>query len=83
MTILIVLLSYRYLGGTYMLPVYILLAGISTEFIADFGFSVTTTKETYFVGSWVDMLFMTGIYLVSVSLVLFSTQRLEEHKHVS
>lgn len=83
MILLVVLLSYRYLGGIYKSAIYVMFVGFVFEFFADFAFTVTTYNETFFVASWVDFLFLISTSLVSISLILFSPQRLNEVKHVN
>lgn len=78
LVILAILLSYNYLGGKYRFAIYMLLFGIFIEYLGDIGFTKTINNDTYYVGNWVDMLFITGIFIVSISLVFLSPSRLEE-----
>lgn len=70
--LLTLVLSFGQLGGKYRLAIYILLLGFVIEYFADFGFSFTTSNETFFVGNWVDLLFLTSTFLVSFSVTLLS-----------
>lgn len=70
--LLTLVLSFGQLGGKYRFAIYILLIGFVVEYFADFGFSFTTSAETFFVGNWVDLLFLTSTFLVSYSVTLLS-----------
>jgi hypothetical protein len=73
----IMFLSAKYLGGVYRLSIYLLFSGFVAEFIADFGFTVTTYNETFYVASWVDLVFLVSTTLVSLALITFSPERLK------
>lgn len=62
-------LSFKYLGGRYKTPIFILLAGFVVNYFADFAFSWTTLQGTFFVASWVDLLFMTAMTALSMGVV--------------
>lgn len=65
-------LSRDYLGGIYKKPITILILGFLVNYLSDFTFSLTTTNETYFNGHFVDILFLTAMYLIAISLSLMS-----------
>jgi len=65
-------LSMDFLGGIYKKPITILILAFLVNYLADFTFSLTTTNETYFNGHFVDILFMTAMYLFATSLSLMS-----------
>lgn len=65
-------LSFNYLGGTFKLPIMFVLFGFVLNYIADFSFSYTTTVETFYVASWVDLLFTTTMFILSLGLSFFS-----------
>ncbi len=65
-------LSSGFLGGKYRTPILVLMLAFLVNFFADITFSYTTTNETYFNGYYPDMLFATGMFLFSLSLVLMS-----------
>lgn len=67
-------LSFKYIGGKYKWPVLVILLGVVVNYFADFGFSYTTTIETFYNGSWVDLLFSTAMFLVSFGVNNFSTE---------
>lgn len=58
-------LSLKYLGGKFKWPVYIILLGFVTMFLADFSFSYTTTVNTYYNGSFPDLLFAAAMFIIS------------------
>jgi hypothetical protein len=61
-------LSSGYLGGRYKIAIYTILLGYGVMYAADFAFSYTTTKEVYYNGHWVDLLFPTAMALLSYGL---------------
>lgn len=63
-------LSSGFLGGRYRAPITVLTLALLVNFFADIMFSYTTTNETYYNGSFVDMLFVTGMFLFALSLTL-------------
>jgi len=66
-------LSRNFLGGKYKVPIIILIIAFLVNYLADFIFSYTTTNETYFNGHFVDFLFVTAMYLLSMYLSLMTT----------
>jgi len=67
-------LSYRYFGGKYRLPIYLILSAFTINYFGDFLFSYTTTVETYYNGSLADVLFTTTMYVLSVGIVLLDSR---------
>jgi two-component system, sensor histidine kinase PdtaS len=65
-------LSMDFLGGLYKKPITILILGFIVNYLADFTFSLTTTSGTYFNGHFVDMLFLTAMYFIALSLSIMS-----------
>jgi len=65
-------LSMNFLGGRYKTPITILILAFIVNYLADFTFSLSTTKGTYFNGHFVDFLFVTAMYLLSMSLSLMT-----------
>jgi hypothetical protein len=61
-------LSFGYLGGRFKIPIWTLLAGFVANYAADFAFSWTTTQGTFFVGGFVDLLFMTAMTLLALGV---------------
>ena len=73
-------LSLKYLGGIFKLPVLIIFFGFILNFISDFSFSYTTTKESFFVASWVDFLFLSTMFVISFGVSIFDPNILDESK---
>ena len=67
-------LSYRYFGGKYRLPIYLILSAFTINYFGDFLFSYTTTVETYYNGSLADVLFTTTMYVLSVGIALLDSR---------
>lgn len=61
-------LSFKYLGGRYRFPVMIMLLGFVINYVADIGFSYTTTVETFYNGNWVDLVFATAMFALSFGI---------------
>lgn len=59
-------LSVNYFGGKFKTAIYFILAGFVLNYISDFAFSYTTTLETFYVASWVDLLFLTTMSVLSL-----------------
>ncbi len=68
-------LSWRYLGGKYQTPILFLLAGFVLNYFADFAFSWTTLTGTFFVASWVDLLFMSAMSALAIGVIGLSPNR--------
>lgn len=71
MAFLVYGLSFQYLGGRFKFPVLVLLSGFVVNYMADFGFSYTTTTGSFYNGSWVDLLFATAVFLLSFAINSF------------
>ncbi len=78
LSLLIYGLSFAYLGGKYKLPILLLLLGFVLNYISDLSFSYTTTVESFYVGSWVDLLFSLTMYCLSLGLLGFNTSILNQ-----
>ncbi len=65
MALLVYGLSFECLGGRFKWPVLILLSGFVVNYLADFGFSFTTTTGAFYNGNWVDLLFAGAMFLIS------------------
>ncbi len=61
-------LSYGYLGGSFRKPIVIILIAFTFAYVTDFAFSYTTTTGTFFVANWVDLLYATTFFLISLGL---------------
>jgi len=71
-------LSREFLGGRYKAPIVVLIVGFMVNYLSDFTFSLTTTNETYFNGHFVDPLFTTAMFLLSLSLSMMKPPISEE-----
>jgi len=71
-------LSYNFLGGHYRKAVWFLTAAFVANYFSDFLFSYTTTQETYFNGHFVDFLFATTMFILSLGLSMLDTQLLSK-----
>ncbi len=69
LTILTLLLSRKFLGGIMRTPILFILIALLFEYIADFLFPYTVSKETYFAGSYVDYLYVIAYSLMALSLI--------------
>ncbi len=65
-------LSRNFLGGMYRVPILTLLSGFVLNYFSDFLFSYTTTNGTYYNGHFVDFLFTTTMFVLSISLTMIS-----------
>lgn len=58
----------KYLGGKYKLPIIILMLGFLLNYFTDFMFSYTTTVESYYNGHFVDLMFLTTMFVLSLGV---------------
>lgn len=77
MSALVYSLSFSYLGGRFKIPIYLILVGFIVNYMADFSFSYTTTVETFFSGNWVDLLFATAMFIISLGLTFLSPDKIK------
>ena len=63
-------LSYKYFGGVFKKAIYAILLGFVVLYFADFSFSYTTTLETFFPADWVDYLFTTAMFILSIGIAM-------------
>lgn len=68
-------LSFRYLGGRYLLDIAAILAGLGVMFIADSVFSYTTTVGTYYNGNFGDLLLTIGLFFLTFGVLGFYSLR--------
>lgn len=74
-------LSYNYFGGKFKSAIYLVLLGFVINYIADFSFSYTTTNETFYVANWVDLIFTTAMFTLSLGVSLFDPNTLDKEKN--
>ena len=67
--------SKKFLGGRYKIPVLILLFGFLSIYISDFIFVFTTSSGTYFNGHFVDFLYTTTMFILSLGVVTLDPER--------
>lgn len=79
LSLLIYGLSFNYLGGTFKKPILIILFGFVLNYFADFSFSYTTTIETFYVGSWVDFIFMTAMMFLAIGVTMFDSKSIDKN----
>ena len=70
-------LSYNYFGGVYKKSIYIILFGFVILYCADFLFSYLTTLGTWRPADWVDLLFTTAMFVLSMGIMMLDTRRSE------
>lgn len=70
LAVLLFSLSFNYLGGKYKTPILLILGGFVLNYIADFSFSYTTTIGTFFVANWIDLLFASTMFVLSLGVNL-------------
>ncbi len=70
----------KFLGGVYKIPIMILFVGFLLNYLGDFIFVFTTSKETYFNGHIVDLLYTTSMFALSLGLSMLSPNILDNKK---
>lgn len=75
-------LSFNYLGGKLKLPIFMIIAGFVMNYIADVSFTYTNTLETFYVASWVDLLYVTTFALLGIGVNLFDQRALKENQGI-
>lgn len=71
-------LSFKYLGGRYLVDIVAILAGLAVMFVGDTVFSYTTTVGTYYNAQFGDLLLSTGTFLLSYGALGFSTFKTDD-----
>jgi len=61
-------LSYKVFGGRFKWPINLLFFGQFLLYLGDFLFSYTTTRGTYYVGDWNDLIFVNALFLITLSV---------------
>ena len=61
-------LSYQVFGGRFKSAINILFIGFLMTYVTDAIFSYTTTQETYYTSNWVDLLFVTSMFLIAIGV---------------
>lgn len=64
-------LSFRYMGGRYLMDIIAVLVGLCIMFIADTVFSYTTTVGSFYDGDFGDLILTIGLFLLSFGVLGF------------
>ncbi len=64
-------LYFEFLVKKYRYGIFSVLLGMATMFFADFSFSYTTTRGTYFNANFSDFLFTLGVFLLTFGAMFF------------
>lgn len=75
---LLYVLSAKYLGGLFKIPILIIIVGFLINYFADMVFTYTNTLGTFYVASWVDMLYTTALFFVAFGVNLINIPALED-----
>jgi len=78
-TVLIYSLSFNYLGGFFKWPIIIIIGGFIFNYIADFIFIYTVTKETFYVGDFGDLFYVIAFFLLGLGVSLMDVNRLNDN----
>src|SRR4029079_9770821 len=68
------ILSAKYLGGYYRSAILAVFTGLGLMFVADFVFSWTTTKGTFYNADWGDLMLSTGLFLLTFGIAGFTSR---------
>jgi len=70
-------LSFKFLGGFFKWPIIFILGGFVLNYLGDFSFVFTVTKETFFVANWVDFIYTLTFFCIGFGVSLINPQRLD------
>lgn len=73
--ILISGLSIRHMGNSYALDIVAMFVGLIVFVVADTIYSYTTTVGTYYNGNFGDLIYTTGLFLLSFGVLGFSNSK--------
>jgi hypothetical protein len=74
LSLVILGLSFNYLGGQYKLSILSILFGFGFMYLADFIFSYTTALGTFYNGNWGDLFFTIALFLITFGILGFCTR---------
>lgn len=77
-TLLVYGLSFKFLGGFFKWPILFALGGFVLNYLGDFSFVYTVTKETFFVANWVDLIYTLTFFCIGLGVSLINPQRLNQ-----
>jgi hypothetical protein len=63
-------LSFKYLGGFFKWSIIMVLTGFVLNYVGDFSFVYLTTKNTYFVADWVDLVYTSAFFCLGFGATL-------------
>lgn len=66
-------LSFKYLGGRYLVDIISILIGLAVMTVADAVFSYTTTLGTFYNGQFGDLLLTLGLFFLTYGVLGFSS----------
>lgn len=66
---LVLLLSYKLLGGIMRMPIFVILIALIMQYFADFNFLYQFSRETWYVGGYGDILYMIAYSLMAMALI--------------
>lgn len=75
---LLYFLSKKFLGGVYKTPILVLFSGFLFFYFSDFLFSYTTTQGTYYNGHFVDFLFTTTMFVLSIGVITLDPKKISD-----
>lgn len=79
-SLLIYQLCVGKINRMYSAPI-IFLVGFFFHYIGDVAYFISLAKETFYVGSWIDLMFFTGVFFQSISMVQFiESERIERSR---
>lgn len=67
-------LSFKYLGGRYLLEIISILLGLAVMTVADTVFSYTTTTGTFYNGQFGDLLLTLGLFFITFGILGFCSK---------
>ena len=70
-------LIHKFLGGLFKNTIRLTFFGFVMIYIADVAYSYTVNQETFYVGCWVDVLYLSTITIMSIAMTGFNRDRLE------
>lgn len=76
-------LSFNYLGGLLKMPILIVLSGFVLNYITDVTFTYMNTLGTFYVASWVDLMYVTAFFLLGLGVSLFNRKLVMDKDIVS
>jgi len=71
-------LSFKYLGGRYLIDIVAILFGLLAMYVGDTIFSYTTTVGTFYNGQFGDLMLSTGTFLLTYGALGFSTHKTDD-----